>query len=52
VAEGVLLIDGLAGQTGGDERHDAAGGVGQVVGGIGHDGQRPAQKPHEKFAGR
>ena len=40
MAEGVLLVHGLAGQARGDERHDAAGGVGQVVGGS--DGNCPS----------
>ena len=50
MAEGMLRIHGLAGHAGGDQRHDAARRVGQVVGRIRQNGQRAAEKADQKFA--
>jgi len=52
VAEGMLRIHGLTGHAGGDQRHNAARRVGQVVGRVRQNGHRAAEKPDQKFAGR
>ena len=52
VAEGMLRIHGLTGHAGGDQRHNAARRVGQVVVRVRQNGHRAAEKPDQKFAGR
>ena len=45
------IVGGLRGQTEAQQRHDGAGCVGQIVDGVGQNGDAPRKKPRKEFPG-
>ena len=46
---GVMLVSGLFCQLEADEGHNGAGGIGEVVHGIRHDGHRPGDRTYNQL---